>query len=145
VKFILALRHAALGALFMVAACGKDTATSQLPLRSDCIVGARLIWPEYITETDAQATVARMTNELTRHRQPGLAGIRNQGHREIYVIYSDDCQARHTRFGYLVRQLQLKIYQAPRLEVIDGVIEPGPETIQVYGPQWRDGENPGDQ
>jgi len=130
------------GILLTLAACSKDDPASRLPLRSECIVGARLTWPEGTSDTNAQAIVARLTREMTRNQQAGVAGVQNQGNDAIYVIYAEDCPSRDGKFDYLLRQLQLAVYQAPGFDVIEDEIEPGPATIDVYGPQWRDGQRP---
>lgn len=115
-----------------------------LPERSDCIVKLVFDWPENIAFEKREGMIKRIARTITFSAAKGGPAVRPQisaplAHRSLmYLQLSHDCDARLSRSRALVDYVNKVVPSAPPIRVSTDRVQPGPDTIDVWGPDWAD-------
>jgi len=131
-------------ALIMGGLCGIGLLLSTIsngddrPKRSECIAGALLLWN--CQECEKRTVLNGIPHAFEGFKDMPIAGIAVQDQRYVYVIFHDDCEDRNEFLHEVLESASQSIHSFPNYEILDRRIEPGPETIQVFGEAWSDGE-----
>jgi hypothetical protein len=134
----LALAAAALPA---VSSCSD---AESLPLRADCIVEIELAWDDSMTTGDRAKTIALMFEQIDRFyrshpskERPNFA-LPGDDLDHLYAQFRSSCEQRTALAADLMSQVSRSVPTAPAYRVSHQMIEPGPTTINTWGPSWRD-------
>jgi hypothetical protein len=129
----------------MVAVSGCNSPNGQqLPSRSDCIVRIDLAWPKIYSTSGREAIIDNLGKAAGFSAARGGPDIQMQtafpGQRRdvFYVQFDRDCEHRLEHARDLVAYLKRVVPKAPAMHVSDDVIKPGNDTINAWGPEWRD-------
>ena len=122
----------------LVQAC--DASVEELPTRSQCIVGAILVWPSDESDANRELIVRDVLAAIRSAKIPNLAAIRVQETEEIYAIFEDECQLKDALFANVLQSTLASDDRFPEYETIEGPIQPRADTILVYGEKWQDGQ-----
>lgn len=132
------MRNAVLLGILLV--CSGCDAASDLPVRKDCIVGIELDWP---ANTPLEIR-ARVVEQIVRNVQanksenkPLLANPKDDLS-VLYAQYKSSCDQRYELMERLMAVAASGVRDMPGYDVMPHVVEPGPATIEAWGPDWRD-------
>lgn len=114
---------------------------ADLPLRKDCIVEIELGWEEAASLSAKAATIEAMAANLreryaSSRMEPNLSF--KEGLDQIYAQFKSFCEDRLQQAEELMEALTRGVVGAPSYEVSSRRISPGPDTIDSWGPFWRD-------
>ena len=127
-----------LACLTLLAASASGYAESR-PARSECIVGFSLDWSK------VKADRHEVRNSLYigpegRQRIVALAATAiNRDGTRLYLQFRRDCEKKQEMAAEVMRFWRSKGLDLPTFERINEPIAPSPDTIEVWGPSWRDG------
>lgn len=113
------------------------------PTRAECIGGAELLWAEKENKL-ARVTVLNQIADvypLTLHYPRVGSSIHHESNR-IYIAFTKGCAIKDQMMNQIMMIYQKNIPGFPHYRIIEGPIEPSPQTIQVYGEHWSDGDMP---
>lgn len=111
--------------------------------RADCIAGAELEWPP--GQQDKIKTINKIAEaDPVAHQYP-TAGLSVRDSERIYVIFHRDCERRRLMMREIMERYERAVFGFPPYRIINKNIEPSPNTIQVYGGYWSDGQARRDQ
>ena len=127
-------------ALSCIIGCDWRTPTQSLPTRAQCISGAQFVWPENISATEITEQVNSISEVIKTLRPVYVSAIRYQDNEAIYAIFESHCDEKDARFEDLLDQLSAAVGESVSFKLIEGTIQPSPETILVYGESWQDGQ-----
>lgn len=116
----------------------------ELPLRADCIVQVDLDWSEVGVRLDASersrlvpdAMTAAMSHGAEIER-PNLATAYPVIDR-VYFQFSENCEARLDQADRIMFVIAPYFAYPVHYEIVRDRVNPGPHTIDVWGPYWRD-------
>jgi len=116
-----------------------------LPERKECIVKIEIKWPANAPSADEKEIIIRQISSAisTSSSRGGPNYLVNQaiprGHRDIlYLQFGRDCIHRLEIARSLAEYVMEAVPASPDLLVAPEFVEPGPETIEVWGPSWSD-------
>ncbi len=115
--------------------------------RSECIVKVRLYWPDNISDDEVEDVFVAMSDayRVTRRGKQDsiIAGwsfrdiIKN--HDTFYIMYRDKCDKKRDMARDFMENFWVTNASWLRYEVLDEIVTPRPETIDIRGPYWSDG------
>jgi len=114
----------------------------ELPSRTDCIVGARLTWSKAQDNIAVRKLAIQLADELRAASNGSIAVTRFDNLRILYAIFRKECDSKNARFFEMLVEVSAKIGGGLLIEMIEEPIAPGVDTIEAYGPSWRDGTRP---
>lgn len=117
-------------AAISVGACAK---TSALPTRQECIVKIVSMAP---SETKFDEGSLKGLVAEGAHMQVPLGGLAVHANRIAYLQFTDRCDE---KFRMAERLLSSR-FPKQQFQVEHQTVTPGPDTINLFGPSWRDGE-----
>jgi len=138
IVFVVACVHLILAACDLAPNASDTPNVSQLPLRSSCIVGYRLLWGDdepYAPEVINGMSVD-LPSELHSIRPNGIAMPDKRT--KLYMIFGSNCERRQAMSDRLVAYWKRTIPNYPQTEFIEGLITPSVDTIDVKGMNWSD-------
>lgn len=127
----------------VLAACSSSS-SSDVPRRSDCIVKIALQWPVDISPREQEKTIDQMSSAMLFARAKGGPNL-NPGqafpnHRRdlLFLQFERECESRVRNAQELMEYVRTRVPTAPLFSVSHEVIQPGVDTIDLWGPPWRD-------
>lgn len=127
-----------LAALILALSSSSDTR----PTRAECIAGAELLWSG--KEGDRVPILNEIGAVFGLVLDYPVAANRLQQQERMYVIFTRDCENKGQMMDEIMAIFRQNIVGFPPHQIIEGPIEPSPNTIDVYGDEWSDGELPAD-
>lgn len=108
------------------------------PMRSECIIGFQLDWSQVKAGRHGVRNSLHLGPEGAQRikAQPAIA-ISQDGTR-LYLQFRHDCEKKQDLAAEVMAFWQSKALDLPRFERIRGPIAPSPDTIEVWGPSWKD-------
>jgi hypothetical protein len=110
--------------------------------RNECIVKVRLYWPSNISDDKAEHAFAAMSDTYTtarKGRQDIVAGWSIKNRDTFYIMYRDRCNKKQDMARDFMENFWITNAPWLRYEVLDEIVTPRPETIDIRGPYWSDG------
>src|SRR5690606_10167402 len=132
---------------YLLAACNEGPDERISYSRSDCLVRVAI---ESTLDSAQKELALRKIPELVfdssvsrsyEGPHPGL-GI-NDDRDSMFVQFPWGCESRLAWASTLIENvIAPEMPEGIRFRVTDEIVQPGPETIQIYGSAWTDGEPP---
>lgn len=130
--------------VFQLAGASCSANEGALPARKDCIVHIQLDWDastppadrlrivNNVAEVISQAPAALGRDYLSSVAVPRGEPI------SIYLQFVRGCSRRVNMATKLIQLVRNNVVDAPSMEIDSAEIEPGPDTIDVWGPAWSE-------
>ena len=121
--------------------CSKEESAR---LRADCIVEINLQWPRETSTRDKVKTAQEMLKRIRSSSNEGRitsspdVAIQGKELELLYLQFSMDCDGRMQSAGILMQSVLSRVPGTPAYSISNSRIEPGPNTIEVWGPSWTD-------
>lgn len=131
-----------IGVAASVAALSVEDQRDVRPERIDCITGVELVWKTKATVNERVAILNRIADTRGATNKFPIGGRRTHGTDRIYFIFTQDCHLKEEMTSEILEIYRKRIARFPDYQPIKGPIEPSPQTIEVYGEFWSDGELP---
>lgn len=118
-------------------------ASNRLPSRSACIVKLVLNWPK-LAEEEKQKIMNQMGEAIALSSVRGGPRVETQSaflpgrYDSIYIQFNTNCQSRFSLAHELVKYIKRSVIDAPHIVVSTKRVDPGPNTIDAWGPYWKD-------
>lgn len=125
-----------------VAALLAEAQRDVLPKRIDCIAGVELVWKAGATANDRVAILNRIADTRSATDKFPIGGRRTHGTDRIYFIFTHYCHLKEEMTSEILEVYREQIARFPDYLPIRKAIEPSPQTIEVYGEFWSDGQLP---
>lgn len=130
--------------LVVTAICACGAGDRALPLRKDCIVKIALEWPEKVTVQEREDVIAKVgiamslaATKLGQDYTINLA-VPKSNRNAIYIQFKRNCSAREQMARRIVSHVKETVLSSPPMFLVPAVVEPGPDTIDTWGPSWAD-------
>jgi hypothetical protein len=107
---------------------------SSLPSRAECIVAYEMNWSASHRPPGDVLNALEIPRELAT--QLNLAGIATPSYVELYLQFTRQCELGRANAARIVAQWS-KVPGAPSFRALPGHVVPGPTTIDIRGPHWR--------
>lgn len=118
---------------------------SSSPYRADCIVKIEFEWPAGTTDATREAAINVIIGRMHSSVAPGGSDIvlpslalPVDNRSAMYMQFLEQCDERFDIAERIVSIGLAGVEGAPLTAVSHDRIEPGEETINVWGPPWRD-------
>jgi len=122
-----------------------DASESALPYRRQCIVRVDIDWPATTTKDFSKEKLLREISRVISTSEslggPGYLvsqAIPSNNRDVIYLQFKQDCTNRLEMATRLTEFVSKSVTNAPDFDVASEFVEPGLETIEVWGPSWQD-------
>lgn len=144
------MRSAIILVVAMTTACtagspGADgSSATTAPTRAECIVAVQLVWDGRLSSRDRsdflRDAVVPALSGLPRDEYPWLAGSTFPGPEKkmMYIQFSQECEARLDLAAGVIENVGLERLSQVRAIIKDEIVRPGPQTIDLRGPDWSD-------
>lgn len=107
----------------------------QLPLRKQCIVKVVSLAPMQTRfATGGLGGIKELMPAAAKENIP-LAGVNVKNNEILFLQYGSKCMSRFKMTNILMH----RIFKPSQISIVHKVIMPGMNTINISGPQWRDG------
>jgi len=108
------------------------------PTRSECIVGFRLDWSQVKGDRHEIRNSLFLGSDGARTVQSPPAMAKNPDASRLYMQFRGECGKKDEFAAEVIAYWRSKGLELPRLERIAEPIVPSMDTIEVWGPFWRD-------
>ena len=131
---------AIMGILFTTGECFAGGVEKGLD-REECIAGAELQWRR-ATPIERARVVNQIADVDPTLPDYPVAGMSIRQQRLIYVIFTHSCEHKREYLADILSIYKQRIAGFPEYKLMTGGIKPSSDTIQVYGGDWADGQDP---
>lgn len=138
------LRNTTISVLLLISAACSGAVDDALPSRTDCIVKIDMQWPTDMAVSMREKIIDEIGTAILLSAAKGgpdisadLALPRHE--RDVmYLQFKQACDHRLEHASNLATYVYRTVNRAPTMVVSDQKIEPGPDTIEVWGATWSD-------
>lgn len=129
----------AIMAVIVIASAMLTDGADTRPSRAECITGILLDWSP-VPENNIWETRSKMFDYFLDEELVGKvsAQVISKDGLRVYIQYSEDCDMKIWMTQKIIQEWQDTIDFVPSIEIIDGIIQPSIDTIDVRGENWRD-------
>lgn len=108
---------------------------AQLPFRKECIVKVVSLAPMQTRfATGGLGGIKDLMSTAAKENIP-LAGVSVKNNETLFLQYGSKCMSRFK----MTNTLMHRIFKPSQISIVHKVIIPSMSTINISGPQWRDG------
>jgi hypothetical protein len=108
------------------------------PTRSECIIGFRLDWSQVKADRHEVHNALSLGPEGMQKIEARPAIKQSLDGTRLYFQFERNCETKQDLAAGAIAFWRSKGLDLPRFERIEEPIVPSPETIEVWGPAWRD-------
>ena len=115
-----------------------------LPMRKDCIVEIQIDWPANLRPIEREELINEISHAISLSAASGgpdvaaSQAIPKNERNTIYLQLESNCTERLDIARSLVSYVNETVPQSPSMVVLQNDVEPGLDTIDVWGPSWSD-------
>lgn len=116
--------------------------------RSQCLVRVDFSWDTEIREEARGEILRQIAHNLAgsfreTYSTAGPSAASKPGpRRHLYLQYGSHCDDKHRITRELMARMMPELSTLLTYQVSDEIIQPGRDTMQLYGDQWIDGKSP---
>lgn len=124
-------------------ACGEPAAV-HLPSRSECIVKINLHWPSGADSAERERIIEEISSAVMFSAARGGPEVRTnqafpRAERSVmYLQFEAACRERIENTENLLAYVKSVVPKTPEVSISNELVEPGSDTIDVWGPAWAD-------